>query len=437
MRKIIANIGWIFFDKIFRMAIGIIVSLWIARYLGPSEFGILNYAILFPTIFVSVAGFGLTNTLMVEFVATVDNPLQQQKLVQLGLFIKLIAGSLMYGVSCCLNYALNRDNPELFYLINVTGFALVLQSSDIIDTYFQSQTKAKLSVVVKLIAFVVASLFRIYALLNHKGILSLALINLVELTIIYGLMVIVYQRYSSKIIENLRQAINWQSIVQLVKISWPIMITEFFVFVYMKVDQFMIESLSTNHELGLYGAALRLSEAWYFIAIAINTSFYPKIAESWIINREKFYIQYQELLNVLTYVSVGLAIFVSCFSSQLIKLLFGKEFIDAGPILSVHIWAGVFVFTGVGTNNLMIIKNLQRFVLIKTIIGAFINVALNFWLIPKIGALGASIATLVSYGIQAYAMNIFFEPARSIFNLQSRSFLNFITFQRPMTVKIS
>ncbi|AUD05056.1 flippase [Spirosoma pollinicola] len=437
MRKILANIGWIFFDKIFRMAIGMLVSLWIARYLGPAEFGVLNYATLFPTILAAFAGFGLTNTLMVEFVSNNGNPLEQRRLLQTGLFIKLLAGCLMYGLSCCLNYILNRDNPQLFFLINVTGLILILQSSDIIDTYFQSQTKAKLSVVVKLISFGLASIIRVYALLTKQGILFLALINIAEMVIVYGLIVGIYQNRIAKIASNFRQAISYELIGQLLRISWPIMITEFFVFVYMKVDQFMIESLSTDKELGLYGAALRLSETWYFIAIAINTSFYPKIAESWSVNKEKFYKQYQELINVLTYISIALAIFVSLFSHQLIDLLYGADYEHAAIILSVHIWAGVFVFTGVGTNNLMIIKNLQKFVLIKTIAGAFINVYLNYLLIPEFGALGASIATLIAYGLQAYVLNLFFKPARTVFNLQSKSFINFLTLQRPMTVKIS
>ena len=437
MRKILANIGWIFFDKIFRMAIGIVVSLWIARYLGPDEFGVLNYAMLFPTVFISIAGFGLTNTLLIEFVALKDDINQQHRLVQIGLLIKVIAGFLTYALNFCVNYIFNHDNPELFRLINLTGTVLILQSSDIIDTFFQSQTKAKLSVVVKLVAFCIASIIRVYALLSHRGIFFLALVNVIEMIIVYIFMIKIYKQHVLSNLYQIGQIIDYGLIRKLIRMSWPIMVTEFFVFIYMKVDQFMIEGLSTNKELGYYGAALRLSETWYFIAIAVNTSFYPKIAESWSINRDRFYKQYQALLDLLTYISIGLAIFVSLFSNQLISLLYGADYHSAGLILSVHIWAGVFVFTGVGTNNLMIIKNLQKFVLIKTIAGAFINIGLNFLLIPEYGALGASIATLISYGLQAYVLNLFFQPARFVFNLQSKSFVNFLTLQRPMTVKIS
>lgn len=419
------------------MIVGVLVSVWVARYLGPSEFGILNYAMLFPTVLMSLAGFGLTNILLIDFVAANNDLEKQHRLTQLGLFIKLMFGSLAYVISCSLNYILNKDNPVLFQLINLTGVILILQSSDIIDTYFQSQTKAKLSIVVKLIAFGLASLLRIYALKNDKKINFLVVINIIESLLVYVLSLMVYQQKISSLFSNISQAVNLKLIKQMIQTAWPIMITEFFVFVYMRVDQFMIEELSTNRELGLYGAALRLSEAWYFIAGAITTSFYPKIAEYWLINREKFYNQYQSLLNILTYMSIGLSIFVSVSANRLIEVLYGPDFQQAGSILSVHIWAGVFVFIGVGTNNLMIVNNLQKFVLIKTITGALLNVLLNFWLIPLYGAMGASIATFISYGFQAYLLNYFLKEARPIFNLQSQSFINFITLKRPIMAKFN
>lgn len=437
MWKIVSNIGWIFFDKIFRLILGMLVSVWIARYLGPGEFGILNYALLFPTVFISIAGFGLTNTLTVDFVSANGNSERQHQLVQTGLFVKLVIGILAYVISCTFNYILNSEKAVMFQLINFTSLILILQSSDVIETYFQSQTKAKVSVIVKLIAFVSASIFRVYALINKESIFFLVIINIIELSIAYALMITVYQKKIASILFNVSKNVNLKLIQRLAMVAWPIMVTEFFVFVYMRIDQFMLEAMANSKELGLYGAALRLSETWYFIAGAITTSFYPKIALSWNNNKEKFYAQYQDLLNVLTYISVALAVFVSVFAKQLIVLLYGQLFVEAGIVLSIHIWAGVFVFMGVGTNNLMIIKNLQKFVLLKTVIGATLNVLLNLWLIPRYGALGASVATLVSYGIQAYVLNLFQKDAFAIFKLQSKSFINFITFQNPVSTKFN
>lgn len=432
MRKIINNIGWIFFDKIFRMAAGILVGIWIARYLGPNDFGILNYALLFPTLFSSIAGFGLTNVLMVEYVSANNDPLKQHSLVVNGLTIKLVSGILMYCFVFLLNYILNYDNFSLFLLVSITGTALIFQSSDVLDTYFQAQTKAKLSVIVKLIAFSLATAIRVYGLLTHQSILFFVIVNVIELLLGYGLIIGVYQRYTGRLISVINQAVNWPLLAQLMRIGWPIMFTEFFVFIYMRVDQFMIESLSTNRELGLYGAVLRLSEAWYFVCIAITTSFYPKIAALWDTNRQGFYKNYQQMLNLLIYISLGVAVLTSLFADTLITLLYGPKFHGAGIILSVHIWTGLFVYIGVGTNNLFIVNNLQQFVLIRTIVGALINIIINYWLVPQYGALGSSIATLFAQFCSAYALNFFYNRAKPIFYLQSRALLSVLTLRKPV-----
>lgn len=432
MRKIVANIGWIFFDKTFRMLTGILVGIWIARYLGPGDFGILNYAVLFPTILSSIAGLGLTNVLMVEYVAASDDPLKQHSLASNGIVMKVVGGILMYVFVISLNYIFNRDNPLLFLLINITGSVLILQSSDVIDTYFQAQTKAKLSVIIKLIAFALAAAARIYGLLTHQNILFFVIINVAELGIGYGLMIGAYRYFAERSVVAMIRAVDQQVMRNLMQISWPIMLTEFFVFVYMRIDQFMIESLSSNRELGLYGAALRLSEAWYFISIAITTSFYPKIASLWENDRPGFYRNYQQMLNLLIYVSVGVAIFTSLFADSLISLLYGPEFLGGGIILSVHIWTGLFVYLGVGTSNLFVINKLQQFVFGRTIAGAVINIMLNYWLIPRYGALGSSVATLIAQFCSAYALNFFYIRAKPIFYLQSRALFSVLTLRKPM-----
>ena len=432
MKKIIANIGWIFFDKIFRMAAGVLVGIWVARYLGPANFGVLNYAILFPTIFTSIAGFGLNNVLMVEYVAAGNDSYKKHQLLSTSLAIKIAIGLLSYCLTIALNYFFNFSNQLLFILINISGIALLLQSVDAIDVFFQSQTKAKLPVIVKLITFTIAILFRIYGVIHDQGLVFFVIVNIIETIIAYCLMLLVYKHFSTYSTRSILSAVDSKLANKLMIIGWPIMFTEFFVYVYMKIDQFMIEQLSTNKELGLYGATLRLSESWYFIAIAICSSLYPKIAELWIVDKNKFYERYQQMLNILTYISIILSILCSLFADQLIELLYGMNYNGAGNILRIHIWAGIFVFIGVGINNLMIIKNLQKFVLIKTVIAAILNIVLNYQLIPTYGAVGASLSTLISYSLSAYGLNFFYTPSRLIFHLQTKSFINFLTLKNPI-----
>jgi PST family polysaccharide transporter len=429
MRKVLTNIGWIFFDKVFRMAASLLVGIWVARYLGPNNFGTLNYATLFPAIFLSIAGLGLTNVIMVEYIKEKDNVSEQIKLVSTSFFMKLAAGAVCYFLALVCNYIVNKDNLLLFSLINIYTSILLFQCSDVIDTYFQAQTKAKVSVIIKLLAFVVAVAGRVYGLKTSQSLAFFAYMNIIEVILVFLFSIAVYSKITKQALLKIVSFFDYHLVRKLIMMSWPVMCAEFFIFVYSRIDQFMIESLSSTHELGLYGAALRLSESWYFVSIAVATSFYPRIADFWLTNKEEFYRQYQFLIDILVYISSSLAIVVSIFSEDLISTLYGNEFKGAGSILSVHIWAGVFVFLGVGINNLMVVNNLQRFVLIKTIAGAGINIILNLFFIPKMGALGASIATLIAQALSSYLFNFFYVKSRSIFHIQSKSFVNFLTLK--------
>ncbi|MBO0930954.1 flippase [Fibrella aquatilis] len=429
IRLSLRNAGWMFFDKIFRMATSLLVGIWLARYLGPEQFGILNYAILFPTIFLSIAGFGLNNILMIEYTAAAGDLLKQRKLVSGGVYIKFTIGCLTYLMSFLANYILNYSNDVLFVIINITGSVLIFQSSEAIDTYFQARSRAKLSVIVKSLALFTTSIFRIYAIINKLDIIYFVMINFIELLISYILTLIVVRTALEANIFDIIKEIDLRIIKKLSSQSWPIMLSEFFVFIYMKIDQFMIKSLSTDHEIGYYTAALRLSEVWYFIAIAITASFYPNIAKYYDSDRKNFLALYQKLINILSFISIIISIFISMFSSSLVYFIFGEQYTGVAPILSVHIWSGVFVFTGVGISNLMVIENLQKFILVKTIIGAFVNVLLNIWLIPRFGALGASVATLIAYSLSAYFLNFFYTKAKFIFAMQTQSFTNFLTLK--------
>ena len=96
---------------------------------------------------------------------------------------------------------------------------------------------------------------------------------------------------------------------------------------------------------------------------------------------------------------------------------------DAGPVLAIHIWASVFVFLGVAQAPWNITHNLLKQSLYHTIAGAVINVAMNLYLIPRYSAMGAAIATVVSYAISSVFANAFSASMRPIFYMQMRSFL--------------
>jgi PST family polysaccharide transporter len=192
--------------------------------------------------------------------------------------------------------------------------------------------------------------------------------------------------------------------------------------IYVKIDQVMLGSIMGNEEVGLYSAAARISEIWYFIPMAICSSVAPSIYSA---KREatedSFYKKIGQLLRLLSLIAMTISFPVAFLSERIIVAMFGVDYSLASPILSIHIWASLFVFMGVGASSWFISEGLTHFSFRNTLTGAIVNVFLNFILIPKYGGVGASVATLISYAIGSVFANFFSLKTRKIFFLQIKS----------------
>jgi O-antigen/teichoic acid export membrane protein len=426
-RKALANAGWVFFDRIFRIATALLVGVWSARYLGPSQFGLLSFANVFPTVLTSLAGLGLANILITEIVR--KGEYAENQLLGTAFILRLIAGSVSLFIIAVAIRFLYSDQPVLQAMILFTSSVLVCQSVDVIDLHFQSRVKSRLSVVAKSIAFVLSTLLRVYFLANHFSLLAFSSVVFVEAAFSALILVLIYNREEGQHV--LQWRFNRVLAARLLKLAWPIMIADFFIFLYMRSDQYMLKELASDLELGKYTAALRLSEVWYFIATALTSSFYPTIVKLKTQDEEAFQRAFRKLLGLLTIISLAISVFISFSAPFLVQLLYGQQYAGADQILIIHIWSSVFVFTGVGSSYWFILHDQQRIVLLKTIGGAIVNILLNIVLIPDYGAIGSSVATLLAYMMSSYLMNYVIKEARPVFYIQSLAFvdifkLNFI-----------
>lgn len=413
--RAVANAGWVFVDRIFRMAAGLFVGIWTARYLGPAQFGLLNYAAVFPAALLSVASLGLTSLLLTELVRKTEY--EERDILGTGFVLKFAAGLLCFFSILLVSQFLHRDQTLMRYMIFFTSFTLVFQSADILDLFFQSKTKSKQSVKAKTVALVISTALKVYFLVQQYSLLAFSALTIIEVGLTTVLMVILYQQEGDQYIRHWR--FSRPLARYLLRLSWPVMVSEFFIFVYMRVNQFMIGGMATPAELGKFSAALKLSETWYFVAIALTSSFYPMIVKLKDTNEAAFVRGYQQLLSFLALVSIGISVLITLFANGIVGLLYGSQYNGVAQILVIHVWSGVFVFLGIGIGNWFVLHGLQRLLLYKTIAGAVLNIGLNLLLIPRYGAVGASVATLVAYGVSAYAMNFLFGKTKLVFQMQT------------------
>ena len=219
--------------------------------------------------------------------------------------------------------------------------------------------------------------------------------------------------------------------IELLKASWPLILSGLVISVYMKIDQIMIKEMIDVEAVGQYAAAVRISEAWYFIPMVIVSSLFPAIINAKKISKNLYHSRLQNLYDLMVWMAIIIALPMTFWNDWIVNFLYGKEYSQAGNILMIHIWAGVFVFLGVANGKRLLSENLQIFSTINTTIGAVVNVFLNYILIKKYGISGAAWATLVSYFVAAYLSLILNKKTRKSFVDLTKS----IFFIRMFNVK--
>ena len=172
----------------------------------------------------------------------------------------------------------------------------------------------------------------------------------------------------------------------------------------MKIDQVMIKNILSDTEVGYYAAAVRISESWYFIPMAICTSLFPSIINAKKINSILYMNRMQKLYDILTWFAVAVAVPITLFSTFIVGILFGQEYISSAPVLTIYIWAGLPVSLGVASSQFLVNENLTKISFSRTLIGMIVNVILNFIFIPIYGIIGSALATLISYSLATFSI---------------------------------
>ncbi|GAX36710.1 flippase [Nodularia sp. NIES-3585] len=415
---VIQNIAWLFFDRILRMGVGLFVGVWVARYLGVQQFGIFNYATAFVALFSPLTTLGLDGLVIRSIVR---EPEVKDQILGTVFWLKLAGaiGCILLAVSSI--FVLRQDDQLTVGLVAILGTAGFFHAFDTIDFWFQSQVQSKYTVVAKNTAFIITALIKVALIKMQAPLLAFAWAGLAEVGLASVGLIIAYRVQGYSILWR------WSLPVAktLLRESWPLMLSGFSVMIYLKIDQIMLGEMVDASAVGLYSAATRISEVWYFIPVAISSSVAPAIYAAKEVSEELYYQKIKKLIRVLALISILVALPMSFLSERIIIMLFGNSYAAAGSILAIHIWASLFVFMGVATSSWFIAEGLTHLSFRRTLMGAITNVFLNLLLIPAYAGVGAAIATVISYGVGSAFANAIDSRTWKIFTLQMTSIIFF------------
>jgi polysaccharide transporter, PST family len=414
-RKVLGNTGWLMADRVLRMGVGLFVGVWVARYLGPARFGSLNFALSYVAIFGSLTTLGLDGIVIREIVSDSRNALG---ILGSTLALRLGGSFLALLMSMLIVKLIEPHDPMALILVGIVATGLVFQAFDTIDSYFQSQVQSKLTVLAKNLAFLVVAGLRIFLIKIQAPVWAFAVAAVTELALGAIGLVIAYGMVGGRVF---KWRTSWNMSAGLLKQGWPLILSSMTIMIYMRIDTVMLKVMQGDEAAGLYAAATKISEVWYFIPSAIVSSVSPAIMRSKS-NPELYYKRLRALFSAMILISVAIGSGIALTSHWIVARLYSGAYTMAGPVLAVHIWASVFVFLGVAQSPWNVSENLLKLSLYRTAAGAVANIAINLFLIPRYSAMGAAIATVVSYAIAGIIANAFDVRTRPIFFLQLKSF---------------
>lgn len=413
--KIVDNIGWLFFDKVLRMGVGLLLGVWIARYLGPEQFGLLNFATAFIGLFGAVAGLGLQGIVVRDIVRA---PETVRLTLGTAAVLQLLGGLVAFLLILSAIAYLRPDDILARTLVAILGATILFKAGEMASYWFESQVQSRYTVWVQSGVFLVFASVKVALILSYAPLLAFAWAMLAEAALVALILVIVMSQRSHTLVSLKATAERAKT---LLKDSWPLFLSAIAVSVYMKIDQIMLGQMIGDEAVGIYSVAVKIGEVWYFIPMAIVASVLPAILEAKKRSEELYLARLQKLYDLMVIISVAVAIPMTFLSKPIVGLLFGDAYLDAGTVLAAYIWASVFVFLGVASGTWFLTEGRQNLALQRTLLGAGVNIGLNLWLIPLYGATGAAIATLISYAVAGYLADLAQTETRKMFLMKTRS----------------
>ncbi|OKH52141.1 O-unit flippase [Calothrix sp. HK-06] len=410
----VASTAWLLFDRLFRMVVGLVVGVWIARYLGAKQYGILSYASSFVALFSPFASLGL-DSIMIRHI--VRGTLIKEEILGTAFCLKIIGAIIFIVLTISCNNIVN-PNRKIGYLITIIATASVFQAFDVIEIWFQSQYESKFSAISKNFAILIVALFQIILITNVASLEAFAWSRLIEYCLLSLCLITAYVMNKYSLFSW-----RWNYLIakDLLKQSFPLIFSGLAIMIYVKIDQVMLGKMISESAVGVYSAATRISEVSYFIPVTIASSLSPSIYAAKDKSEELYYRRIGQMLRILIFISIVIAILISLLSKNIILLIFGNDYIESAKILEIHTWALAFVSMGTATSSWFIAEGLTHFSMLRTFAGAVSNIILNLYLIPKYAGVGAALATVISYAFAGFIFHLAHKKMHRLFMIQLKS----------------
>lgn len=406
LQKIGGNASWLVLERLVTMVTRFLVGVWVVRYLGPEQFGVYSYAISFAALFSALPKLGLDGIIVRNLARGAD----PSRTLMTAVVLRLIAAVLTMGVVAGVIFSI-RDEWLIQLAVLLVASQFVFQVTDVCDLWFQSQTQSRYVVYVRSGSVMLFSAGQIALVLLEASLIAFVLV-LVAQAVLKGVGLVGMFLLKGPV--GLRWRPSASEARDMLWDSWPLILAGVATYLFSKIDQVMLGQMSSIDTVGVYAAAVRTAELFDFLPLVLTTSLLPTLVQVHKRNRELFRTHLQLVFDVMILLWIGVSGLLTVFAPWIVRVLYGEAYAESGFILALYAWAQFGAYVGLTRSMYINVNNLFKLSLVFTVVGAVVNVFLNYVLIPQYQAMGATYATLVTQVVVAFVVNFFSKDTHAI-----------------------
>ena len=402
--RVIKNASWMIGCKIAQSVISLIIGMLTARYLGPSNYGLISYAASIAVFLLPLMQLGLSKTLVQEFIKRPDR--EGEVLGTALVFNVMSAVACMGGMYAFLSVA-NAGESTTILVGVLYSFSLLFQATEIVQYWFQAKLLSKYPSIASVISYTIVALYKVYLLVTGKSVIWFSVSSTLDYLLISVILLIVYKRMG-----NQKLKFSWRLGMEMLHSSKYYIVASMMVSVFQQTDRIMLKLMMNEAETGYYSSAITCVSVTAFVFAAIVDSMRPPILEAKHDGSDAYEPRIIQLYSVITYASLIQSVFMVLLARPIVLVLYGEQYLPSVTALRVAVWYVTFSNYGSVRNIWMLAENKQKYLWIINLSGALANVALNAALIPLFGAVGAAAASLVTQFFTNVVIGFILRPIR-------------------------
>lgn len=403
-KKVVENASWIIGMQLVKSLLGVVISMLTARFLGPSNFGLINYASSIVTFVSPIMYLGINNIIVREIIDTPDKEGET-----LGTAIGL---SVFSGMFCILGIfaftsLVNRNEKQTIIVCSLYSVILIFQALEMIIYWFQAKLKSKYTSIVVLVAYAGVSAYKIFLLATGKSIYWFALSNALDYMLISVSLLFIYN-----LIGEQKLSFSFKTAKKLLGIGKYYIISNLMITVFSQTDRIMLKLMVGDSETGFYSAAVTCAGMTSFVFSAIIDSLRPMIFDYKKTDETNYEKSIVSLYSLIIYLSIFQSVAFTILAQIIISILYGSAFNASIPVLQIIVWYCTFSYLGGARDIWILAENKQKHLLAINAVGSIMNVVLNYFLITPLGACGAAIASVITQLFINYIFVLIYKPTR-------------------------